>query len=113
MTFAAIGEEEECHLSRAVEKLQAELQGDRAAFEAKVGILHSEVMTVLAEMVASKDAGGHCGLCHGDCVKNSLHQVGLSTRELRGQALACYLEALDRIGIRGELSLRWIANLPG
>lgn len=111
-TFRAIGDEEEGHLAHAVAELQAERAANPPEFEAKVGRLHEEVMTVLAEMVAARDPAGHCGLCHGDCVKGSLHHVGLSAPELRGKALAYYLKTLDRIGVRGEESLRWVANLP-
>ena len=111
-TFRAIGDEEESHLEHAVTELQAARAADPAGFEAKVGQLHEEVMTILAEMVAARDTEGHCGLCHGDCVKSSLVLVGLSSSQLRGKALAYYLKALDRIGIRGEESLRWVANLP-
>jgi len=110
--FRAIGTEEESHLEHAIEELRDELTRDRDAFEDKVHQLHQEVMTVLAEMVSRRDPSGHCGLCHGDCVKHSLSQVGLSTPELRGKALAFYLEALDRIGVRGERSLQWVADLP-
>jgi hypothetical protein len=85
---------------------------DRDAFEAKVERLHFQVMTVLAEMVGRGDASGHCGLCHGSCLKDSLHCIGLSTPVLRGKALEFYLQTLDRIGVTGEKSLRWVANLP-
>ena len=111
-TFLSISKEEEGHLAHAVEELQAELRADRDAFEAKVERLHGEVMTILAEMVGAQDASGHCGLCRGDCVKGSLHHVRLATSELRGRALAQYLKALDLLGVRGEKSLRWVANLP-
>jgi fatty aldehyde decarbonylase len=110
--FHAIGAEEEGHLEHSIEELRESLEKDRAAFEGKVERLHNEVMTVLAEMVGKDDAKGHCGLCHGSCVKDSLHCVGLSTAELRGRALEFYLRTLDRIGVTGERSLRWVANLP-
>jgi fatty aldehyde decarbonylase len=111
-TFAAISKEEEGHLEHSVTELQDELGRDLSGFEEKVGCLHEEVMTILAEMVAKRDLSGHCGLCHGACIKDSLHHIGLTTPELRGRALNYYLKTLDRIGVRGELSLGWVANLP-
>jgi hypothetical protein len=74
--------------------------------------LHDEVMTTLAEMLATKDSVEHCGLCHGECVKGALQLVGLDRATLRGLALNRYLRTLDRIGVRGELSLSWVARLP-
>lgn len=111
-TFHAIGSEEEEHLEHAVAELQSAIHADREGFERKVHRLHEEVMTVLAEMTAKVDPAGHCGLCHGDCVKDSLHHVGLSAGELRAKALSFYLKTLDRVGVRGEKSLEWVANLP-
>jgi len=110
--FRAIGTEEESHLEHAIGELTEEHFEDPDAFEGKVHRLHLEVMTVLAEMVSRIDPSGHCGLCHGDCVKRSLTQVGLSASDLRGKALSFYLQTLDRIGVRGEKSLEWVANLP-
>lgn len=110
--FRAIGAEEESHLEHAIDELRAELEQDRDAFEDKVHRLHEQVMTVLAEMVAAEDSVGHCELCAGECVKSSLHHIGLSSADLRGKALNFYLATLDRIGVRGEKSLEWVANLP-
>jgi fatty aldehyde decarbonylase len=110
--FRAISEEEKEHLDDSVSALQDALQADRDAFEAKVHGLHEEVMTALAEMIAREDPGPHCGLCHGTCVKPSLPKVGLQPAPLRGQALSVYLSTLDRIGVRGERSLAWVADLP-
>jgi fatty aldehyde decarbonylase len=110
--FRAISREEESHLDHALAELGDELRRDRHAFEAKVGRLHEEVMTVLAEMVAARDGAGHCGLCAGNCVKETLPAIGLSAQDLRGKALNYYLRTLDRLGVRGELSLAWVANLP-
>ena len=110
--FRAIGAEEESHLEHAIEELRAELERDQDAFEDKVHGLHEQVMTVLAEMVAAEDSVGHCELCAGECVKSSLHHIGLSSAGLRGRALNFYLATLDRIGVRGEKSLEWVANLP-
>ena len=44
-------------------------------------------MTTLAQMLAAKDSVGHCGLCHGECVKGTLQHVGLDRATLRGLAL--------------------------
>jgi fatty aldehyde decarbonylase len=110
--FRAIAEEEEGHLDHAIEELQDELHQNREQFEDKVGRLHDQVMTVLAEMLAAGDTAGHCGLCHGDCIKDSLPEISLSAPELRGRAISYYLKALDRLGVRGERSLAWVANLP-
>lgn len=110
--FRAIGDEEQGHVERAIDDLQAALAVDRDGFESKMETLHDEVMTTLAEMVAAKDSVAHCGLCHGDCVKGSLHLVGLERATLRGLALNNYLRTLDRIGVRGERSLQWVTRLP-
>jgi fatty aldehyde decarbonylase len=110
--FRAIGDEEQSHVRHAIEELQAALAADRSGFEDKLEQLHDEVMTTLAEMLAAKDSVGHCGLCHGVCVKSSLHHVGLDRARLRGLALNHYLRTLDRIGVRGERSLAWVARLP-
>lgn len=111
-TFRAIGTEEESHLEHALEELRGELERDQDAFEDKLHGLHEQVMTVLAEMVAAKDSVGHCELCAGECVKSSLHHIGLSSAGLRGRALNFYLATLDRLGVRGEKSLQWVADLP-
>jgi fatty aldehyde decarbonylase len=111
--FRAVADEEEGHLAHALSTLQAAVEEDLEGFEAKTEHLHGEVMHTLAEMVASRDVGGHCGLCRGSCVKESLDLVGLSAPQLRGEAVGYYLECLDRVGVRGERSLCWVANLPG
>lgn len=111
-TFRDIGDEEEGHVDHAIAELQAALQADRDGFERKVEGLHDEVMTILAEMVAAKDTVPTCGLCHGECVKGALKEVGLDRTTMRGQALNYYLRILDRVGVRGERSLAWVARLP-
>jgi fatty aldehyde decarbonylase len=110
--FRSIGDEEDAHGDHAVEVLKRELGADREAFEHKLEQLHNEVMTTLAEMMATKDSVEHCGLCRGECVKGNLQLVGLDRATLRGLALNRYLRTLDRIGVRGELSLSWVAGLP-
>jgi fatty aldehyde decarbonylase len=110
--FAAVADEEAAHVEHAVEDLRAVLAADREAFEAKVEALNAEVMTILAEMLVEKDTVAHCGLCNGSCVKRSLPSAGLDRAALRGGALNQYLRTLDRIGVRGERSLAWIARLP-
>lgn len=110
--FRAIADEEEGHGDHAVEELQTALAADRVGFEDKLETLHDEVMTTLAQMLAAKDSVGHCGLCHGECVKGTLQHVGLDRATLRGLALNRYLRTLDRIGVRGERSLAWVARLP-
>lgn len=111
-TFRAIAAEEQSHLEHALEMLRNEHKQDPEAFLAKVHAIHEDVMTVLAEMVAKEDTIEHCGLCSGTCVKDSLHHVKLNVVALRGQALRFYLKALDRIGLPGERTLQWVANLP-
>jgi fatty aldehyde decarbonylase len=110
--FRSIGDEEEGHVDHAIGELQEALAANREEFENKLEVLHDEVMTTLAEMLGARDTVGHCGLCKGDCVKGSLHHVGLDRSRLRGLALNHYLRVLDRIGVRGDRSLKWIARLP-
>jgi fatty aldehyde decarbonylase len=110
--FRAIGDEEKLHVDHAIGELNPVLAADRDSFEGTLELLHADVMTTLAEMLAQKDSIGHCGLCHGDCIKGSLGQIGLDRASLRGRALDQYLRTLDRIGVRGERSLAWVARLP-
>jgi len=104
--------EEEGHVDHAIGELQDALAANREEFESNLEALHDEVMTTLAEMLGAEDTVGHCGLCKGNCVKNSLHHVGLDRARLRGLALNYYLRVLDRIGVRGDRSLKWAARLP-
>lgn len=110
--FRAIALEEDGHLQHALDELAPVAQRDPAAFTSKVRGLHDEVMTILAEMVAARDPAGHCALCHGACVKGSLGTIGLSVATLRGKALNHYLRVLDQLGIPGDESVAWVANLP-
>jgi fatty aldehyde decarbonylase len=111
-TFGAIAAEEEGHIEHAMEILQAERAGDAQLFDDKVYRLHLEVMTTLTEMVAKECRQGQCDLCHGSCVKPSLSEVGLSTAELRGASLQQYLKTLDMLGLPGDVTLQWVAQLP-
>lgn len=111
-TFAAIASEEEGHIEHAMEILKAERVKDPQLFDDKVYRLHLEVMTTLAEMVAKECTHGQCDLCHGSCVKPSLSEVGLTTAELRGASLQQYLKTLDMLGLPGDVTLQWVAQLP-
>ncbi|MEO6722394.1 MAG: long-chain fatty aldehyde decarbonylase [Ferruginibacter sp.] len=110
--FHSIAEEEKEHLDHSSDLLRAELKKDPVAFINKFEEIHFNCMTILAEFTATNDLRGHCGVCHGDCMKGSLHHIGLDTITLRGNALALYAQAMDNIGIPGEKSIVWIARLP-
>lgn len=111
-TFASIAAEEEDHIDHSISILRVERALDVQRFDEKVHTLHLEVMTTLAEMLAREDKDGHCELCHGSCVKQSLPAVGLSTAELRGVSLQHYLNTLDALGLPGEMTLLWVSQLP-
>jgi fatty aldehyde decarbonylase len=111
-TFGRIAAEEAEHVAHAIGMLQAERARDPGCFDAKAHAMHEQVMTALAEMVAREDPRGHCGLCSGSCVKRSLPRVGLRLSEIRGASLRRYLKTLDEIGVPGDLSLAWLAQLP-
>ena len=111
-TFGAIATEEEGHIEHAMEILRAERARDPQRFDDKVYRLHLDVMTTLTEMVAKECRHGQCDLCHSNCVKPSLSEVGLTTVELRGASLQQYLKTLDMLGLPGEVTLQWVAQLP-
>lgn len=111
-TFGRIAGEEAEHVVHAIGMLRAERARDPGTFDARVHRMHQQIMTPLAEMVAREDPGGHCGLCKGSCVKQSLPRVGLGLSEIRGASLRRYLQTLDEIGVPGESSLAWVAQLP-
>ena len=111
-TFAAIAAEEQEHIGHALDILRAERAKDPQRFDDKVNRLHLDVMTTLTEMVAKECRHGQCDLCHGSCVKPSLSEVGLTTVELRGASLQHYLKTLDALGLPGEVTLQWVAQLP-
>jgi fatty aldehyde decarbonylase len=111
-TFAAIAAEEEEHIEHAMEILRNERAQDPQRFDDKLYRLHLEVMTTLAEMLARDCRTGHCEVCHGSCVKPALPDVSLSAAELRGASLHQYLKTLDKLGLPGEVTLTWVAQLP-
>jgi fatty aldehyde decarbonylase len=111
-TFARIAAEEEDHVDHAMAILRAERALNAERFDGKVHRLHLEVMTTLAKMLAKECKDGHCEVCHGSCVKPSLPDVSLSAAELRGASLQQYLKTLDMLGIPGEVTLAWVAQLP-
>jgi hypothetical protein len=69
-------------------------------------------MTTLAEMLRKQCRDGHCEVCHDTCVKPSLPEVSLTPAELRGVSLQQYLKTLDMLGLPGEVTLAWVAQLP-
>jgi fatty aldehyde decarbonylase len=111
-TFARIAAEEEDHVDHAMAILRAERALDRERFDDKVYRLHLDVMTTLAQMLAKECKDGHCEVCHHTCVKPSLFDVSLSAAELRGASLQQYLKTLDMLGMPGEVTLRWVTQLP-
>lgn len=111
-TFAAIAAEEEDHIDHAMAILKAERALDTDRFDDKVHRLHLDVMTTLAEMLARECVHGHCEVCHDACVKPALFDISLSAAELRGASLQQYLKTLDVLGLPGEVTLRWVAQLP-
>jgi fatty aldehyde decarbonylase len=111
-TFARIAAEEEEHVGHAMAILRAERALNAQRFDDKLYRLHLDVMTTLAQMLAKECKDGHCEVCHGSCVKPSLFQVSLSATQLRGASLQQYLQTLDMLGLPGEVTLRWIAQLP-
>ncbi len=110
--FLSIAGEEKEHLAHSSDLLRAEFKEDSAGFLNKFEELHYSCMTILAEFSATTDLRGHCGVCNGDCMKSSLHHIGLDVAIMRGNALELYAEAMDNIGIPGEKSIVWLARLP-
>jgi fatty aldehyde decarbonylase len=111
-TFASIAEEEEGHVDHAMAILRTERALNAERFDDKVYRLHLEVMTTLAQMLAKECKDGHCEVCHASCVKPSLSEISLSAAELRGASLRQYLKTLDTLGLPGEITLRWVTQLP-
>src|SRR6059058_5343361 len=110
--FAAIAADEQEHADHAMAILKAERDADPERFDDKLHRLHVEVMTTLAMMLAKECKDGHCEVCQSSCVKPSLFEVNLSAALLRGASLQQYLKMLDALGLPGEITLTWIAQLP-
>lgn len=110
--FLRIAGEERGHLEHSSDILRSELENDPVKFINKFEEVHFNCMTILAEFTATTDLRGHCGVCNGECMKGSLHHIGLDHTIMRGNALALYAKSLDNIGIPGEKSIIWIAQLP-
>jgi fatty aldehyde decarbonylase len=110
--FLAISEEEREHIEHSISFLKTESDKDPLAFYDKMKGIHLDCMTILAEWTASSDLQGHCGVCKGNCMKGSLHEIRLDTAVLRGNALNLYMNTLDRIGLPGQKTLQWVISLP-
>ncbi|WP_375323587.1 ferritin-like domain-containing protein [Flagellimonas sp. GZD32] len=110
--FLSIAEEEKEHMEHSTEFLRDELKKDKDKFLKKFEQLHKDCMTILAEFSLTSTCKDSCGVCNGNCMKSALPIVGLDVGSMRGNALSLYARALDHIGIPGEQSIKWIANLP-
>src|SRR4051812_11891785 len=110
--FGAIAADEQEHADHAMAILKAERDADPERFDDKLHRLHLEVMTTLAAMLTKECKDGHCEVCASSCVKPSLIEVNLSAALLRGASLQQYLKTLDALGLPGEVTLAWIAQLP-
>lgn len=110
--FAAIAADEQEHADHAMGILKAEREANPHRFDDKLHRLHLEVMTTLAAMLAKECKDGHCEVCQSSCVKPSLFEVNLSAALLRGASLQQYMKTLDALGLPGEITLAWIAQLP-
>jgi fatty aldehyde decarbonylase len=110
--FGAIAADEQEHADHAMAILKAERDANPGLFDARLHRLHFEVMTTLAKMLAKECKDGHCEVCVTSCVKPSLSEISLSAAQLRGASLQQYLKTLDALGLPGETTLTWIAQLP-
>jgi len=110
--FGAIAADEQEHADHAMAILKAERDANPDRFDDKLHRLHLEVMTTLAAMLTKECKDGHCEVCQSSCVKPSLFEVNLSAALLRGASLQQYLKTLDALGLPGEVTLAWIAQLP-
>jgi len=110
--FLSIANEEKEHLEHSSDILREEMRKNPSDFINKFEEIHFKCMTILAQFSATTDLRGHCGVCNDDCMKGSLHHIGLDIVSLRGNAMALYAGALDNIGIPGEKSTVWLAQLP-
>ena len=110
--FGAIAVEEQAHADHALAILKSERDSNPERFDEKLKHLHFDVMTTLAKMLAKECKDGHCEVCTTSCVKPSLFEVNLSAALLRGASLQQYLKTLDALGLPGEVTLAWVAQLP-
>jgi fatty aldehyde decarbonylase len=110
--FRAISLEETEHIEHSIDLLRGEMNKDPLAFFKKIEAIHWDCMGILAEWTAKTDLKGHCGVCKGSCMKESLYHVDLDVTKMRGNALNLYVKTLDRIGLPGQKTLQWIVNLP-
>jgi len=110
--FGAIAADEQEHADHAMCILKAERDASPQVFDDKLHRLHLEVMTTLAAMLTKECKDGHCEVCQSSCVKPSLFEVNLSAALLRGASLQQYMKMLDALGLPGEVTLAWIAQLP-
>ena len=110
--FAVIAAEEQVHAAHAVAILKVERDRNAQRFDDKLHRLHLDVMTTLAKMLAKECKDGHCEVCQSSCVKPSLFEINMSAALLRGASLQQYLKTLDALGLPGEVTLTWIAQLP-
>lgn len=110
--FRSISKEEHHHLEHSIGLLQEEMNRNPEAFIAKAEQVHLDCMTILAEMSAKNDLKGHCEVCQGSCMKESLPLAELDIRSIRGNSMNLYVRSLDRIGLPTEKTTIWMANLP-
>jgi fatty aldehyde decarbonylase len=110
--FSAISAEELEHIEHSIGLLQATMLADPDDFIRKFQAIHQDCMVILAEWTAKSDLRGHCGVCKGTCMKESLPLVSLDVSTIRGNAMNLYLKTLDRIGLPGEKTMQWVVNLP-
>jgi rubrerythrin len=110
--FAAIASDEQKHADHAIAILKAERNANPQLFDDKLHSLHVDVMTTLAKMLAKDCSEGQCDVCVSSCVKPALFDISLSAAQLRGASLQQYLKTLDALGLPGEVTLTWIAQLP-
>jgi len=110
--FLSIAEEEKEHMEHSTEILRNELEKYPSEFLKKFEKVHFDCMSILSKFSATSECESSCGVCNGECMKNSLDHIGLDMVPIRGNAFALYAKALDNIGIPGEKSIVWISNLP-
>ena len=75
--FLSIADEEKEHLEHSSDLFRAELKKILKHSWINLKNCIPNCMTILAEFTATTDLRGHCGVCNGDCMKGSLHHIGL------------------------------------